>query len=98
MDINERGTTEVMRIAIDTQDEDFEISLPLECRYFKTISPAYLHFTLNFNNIQASFGNNILYLNNTGTQSITLPDGCYDIEDINAYHLQNVLFTLYFKI
>lgn len=90
--------TEVMRIAIDTTDDDFSIQLPLECREFKFIQPSYLHFNLNFNNIQASFGNNILYLNNAGTQSITLSDGCYDVGDINALHLQNVLFTKYFKI
>lgn len=65
---------------------------------FQLIKPAYLHFTLNYNNISSSFGNNILYLNNTGTQFITLSDGCYDIEDINTYHLQNILFTKYYKI
>lgn len=56
-----------MRITIDTTDDDFSIQLPLECREFKTIQPSYLHFNLNFNNIQASFGNNVLYLNNAGT-------------------------------
>ncbi len=87
-----------MRVAIDTTDEDFAVSLPHEMWKFTLISPTYLHFTLNFNNIQSAFGNNVLNLNNTGTQNITLPDGCYDVTDINTYHLQNVLFTKFFKI
>lgn len=67
-------------------------------RRFEFVRPIKLDFTLTYNNINADFGNNILHLNNSGTQAITLQDGCYDIEDINSYHLQNSLFGLFFKI
>lgn len=94
----ETKKSECLRVNIDTSDQDFSVDLTVDMTKFNLIKPAYLHFTLNYNNISSQFGNNILYLNNAATQSITLQDGCYDIEDINTYHLQNILFTKYFKI
>lgn len=71
--------TECLWVNIDTSDFYFSINLTEDFKKFKYLQPVYLHFTLNFNNIQAVFGNNVLYLNDTSSQSITLSDGCYDI-------------------
>lgn len=91
---------ECLRVNIDTTDADFQINVPQEfgTRFFHSITPIKLDFSLSFNNISAEFGNNILNLNNGGTQFIILADGCYDIDDLNTYHLNNALFGLFFKI
>lgn len=74
---------ECLRVNINSQDPDFQIYPDSAFMKFPFLWILSLHFTLSFNNINASFGNNILYLNDLGSSSITLIDGCYDVEDIN---------------
>lgn len=57
-----------------------------------------LDFVLNFNNISQDFGNNILYLDNPGTLSLVLSDGCYDVNDINDFHLTNPIGGVFYRI
>lgn len=57
-----------------------------------------MHFTLDFNNISSQFGNNVLYLNDLGTLSIVLVNGCYDIDDLNNYNLSASISGLFYKI
>lgn len=43
---------------------------------------------LNYQNIKAQFGNNVLHLDLTDTLTITIPDGLYSLDRINSSVLE----------
>lgn len=57
----------------------------------------YLTYVMNYINISANFKNNTLYLNAGGTIFITIPDGNYDIVDLNRV-LNSAIVGKYYKI
>lgn len=94
-----------MTVAVDSIIINFskdgnkgEVWLNNSFQKYEHMALNYITFTMNYKNVSASFGNNIFYLKNDGTVSITLADGLYDIEDLNSRNLVSAISGRFYKI
>ncbi len=74
------------------------LELPPKFARYKHITLVSITYCVNFSNISASFGNNRLYLKSDGSVFTTLPDGLYDVEDLNSRNLQPAFGGRFYKI
>ena len=63
---------------------------------FKYVRFCYINFSVSYKNISSSLFNNKLYLSDTLT--LTIPDGCYSISDINNSILNTIQSGFYYKL
>lgn len=74
------------------------INLPNNFLEYTHMRISYVTLNNNYFNIKQEYGNSKLYLNTSGSVFIDLPDGNYDINDINERNLIGVIGGLYYKI
>jgi hypothetical protein len=56
-------------------------------------------YTLNYKNIQAGFNNNVLYVGPLITDpQIVIPDGLYDVLDLNEHILYDSIGGFFYQI
>lgn len=74
------------------------LELPGTFTEYRHMRLMYLSYCVNFKNVMSIFQNNRLYLNTLGSVFIDLPDGIYDINDLNNWQLWGAISGWFYKI
>lgn len=94
--LDQHSTTILEVVFINGSDQS--VNLSNEVVKYNHIRPTYLYFTINYQNIKASFFNNKFYADTAGTILITISDGLYDYPQINNAYLELPLSGGYYHI